>query len=64
MKLAIGIYYEYSHNGVDAGRCSRARSAVLAVAVPEVALAASEADVCCFERNRLARCRGKRLHSL
>ncbi|KAI3428453.1 hypothetical protein D9Q98_007280 [Chlorella vulgaris] len=31
MKLAIGIYYEYSHNGVDAGRCSRARSALYMV---------------------------------
>ena len=25
MKLALSIWYEYNHNGVDSGRCGRAR---------------------------------------
>jgi hypothetical protein len=25
MKIAISVWYEYTHNGVDSGRCSRAR---------------------------------------
>jgi hypothetical protein len=25
MKLAISVWYEFSHNGVDSGRCSRAK---------------------------------------
>ena len=25
MKIAISVWYEYTHNGVDSGRCSRVR---------------------------------------
>ncbi|EFN55409.1 hypothetical protein CHLNCDRAFT_134529 [Chlorella variabilis] len=41
MKLTIGIWYEFSHNGVDAGRCARARSALYMM----VAAALNAADV-------------------